>query len=118
MAEQPAGIDEITAHVEGFLDSVPDKADVRAFLRAVESVSDAAIPFYRGPVELLVAPSAIIGNDGSPIVTTAATRGQLIDAAAGFRTNARRLIEEAGRAMATALTLEQLADSLAPGRKG
>jgi regulator of extracellular matrix RemA (YlzA/DUF370 family) len=111
------GITRLSAQIEGFLDSVPDKADVRAFLRTVERISDVAVPVYDGPTELLVAPSAIIGNDGSPIVTSEATRGQLIDAAAGFRTNAQKLVAEAGRAMATAITLEQLADSLAPGRR-
>ena len=107
----------ITEQIEGLLDSVPEKSDVRAFLRAVEGVSDVAAPIHEGPIELLVVPSAIIGNDGSPIVTRDATRGQLIDAAAGFRTNAQRLIGEAGRAMITAITLEQLVDRLAPGRR-
>ena len=111
------GITELAAQIEGFLDSVPERSDVRAFLRAVEGASDVTVPVYDGSIELLVAPSAIIGNDGSPIVTKEATRGQLIDAAAGFRTNAQKLIGEAGRAMATAITLEQLADSLAPGRR-
>ena len=111
------GITELSAQIEAFLDSAPDRADVRAFLRTVERISDVAVPVYDGPTELLVGPSAIIGNDGSPIVTSEATRGQLIDAAAGFRTNAQKLVAEAGRAMATAITLEQLADSLAPGRK-
>lgn len=111
------GITELTEYVQRFLDSVPEKGDVRTFLKAVERVADVAVPVYDGPVELLVPPSAIIGNDGSPIITKDATRGELIDAGAGFRTNAAKLVSEAGRAMSTAITLEQLADSLAPGRR-
>ena len=107
----------IIEHIDEFLGSVPERSEVRAFLRAVEGVSGAAVPPYEGPPEIVGAPSAIISNDGSPIVTKDATRGQLIDAAAGFRNNARKLIEEAGRAMATAITLEQMADLLAPGRR-
>ena len=111
------GITELTEQIQRFLDSAPEKNDVRAFLRAVERVSDVAVPVYDGPVELLVPPSAIIGADGSPIITKDATRGQLIDAGADFRTNTEKLISEAGRAMSTAITLEQLADGLAPGRR-
>lgn len=76
-----------------------------------------AVPVYDGPIELLVAPSAIIGTTALQQSPNEATRRQLIDAAAGFQTNAQKLIAEAGRAMATAIALEQLADSLAPGRR-
>ena len=111
------GITELAAHIEEFLGSVLDKSDVRTFMRVVEGVSDVAAPTSEGPIEMLVVPSAIITNDDSPIITKDATRGQQIDAAAGFRANAHRLIGEAGHAMAAAITIEQLADRLAPGRR-
>lgn len=105
----------VVSQIGAFAASKATSDDVSSVLRAIEGIADSTAAEHIGSIATLIFPSAIVTADGSAMRTADATRGQLIDAAAVFRAQAKKQLEDARRTLRAAISLEQLCQQLPPG---